>query len=40
MLNFGFATPKRHILAQNRVFGVFGVFGVDVRGCVLAVACR
>jgi len=20
VLNFGFATPKRHILAQNRVF--------------------
>jgi len=34
MLNFGFATPKRHILAQNRVFDVFCV---NVRGGVLAV---
>jgi len=33
MLKFGFATPKRHILVQNRVFDVFCI---DVRGGVLA----
>jgi len=33
MLNFGFATLKRHILARNRVFWVFWV---NVRGGVLA----
>jgi len=34
MLNFAFETPRRHKLAQNRVFDVFCV---DVRGGVLAV---
>jgi len=33
-LTFGFATPKRHILAQNRVFDVFCV---KIRAGVLAV---
>jgi len=34
MLSFGYAAPKRHILAQN---SVFDAFYVDVRGSVLAV---
>ena len=35
-LTFGFATPKRHILARNHVFS-FDVFCVKIRAGVLAV---
>ena len=36
MLNFGFATPKRHMISLRRTAS-FDVFCVDVRGGVLAV---